>query len=148
MTPEEVPDGPVVLDTGVVSCLRSGRSRAGEFEGLLAGHPTVLTFVTVAELLYGAHDKRWGPPNRQRLERWLLGKPVIDVNAGVVAEWALLAHRLKEVGSPLKGGGVNDMWIAASALAQSVPLPVATENLADFERIADVSGLVLVHPDA
>lgn len=43
--------------------------------------------------------------------------------------------------------GENDMWIAASALAQVEALPVVTNNLRHFQPIAREFGLQLIHPD-
>jgi predicted nucleic acid-binding protein len=46
----------------------------------------------------------------------------------------------------LKGGGINDMWTAASALSHG--LPVVTNNLSDFKTIqSEVPALQIVHPD-
>jgi predicted nucleic acid-binding protein len=48
----------------------------------------------------------------------------------------------------LKGDGINDMWVAACAVAQSpTPLPVVTGNLSDFQTIARHFPLQLIHPD-
>lgn len=97
----------------------------------------------VAELLSAALDPRWGGTNRDKLLGWLQGKVVITATADVVEQWSRLAHRLR--GMPLQGGGANDMWVAACALAHA--LPVATGNLNDFQKIAAVSNLLIVHPD-
>jgi predicted nucleic acid-binding protein len=41
----------------------------------------------------------------------------------------------------------NDTWIAACALSVSPPLPIVTANLRDFQVLAAVSALTLIHPD-
>lgn len=46
----------------------------------------------------------------------------------------------------LKGEGINDLWIAACCLVHGLPL--ARNNLADFQTIARIApALRLVHPD-
>ena len=71
---------------------------------------------------------------------------VIPSDDDICRIWAELAAALAN--TPLKGEGVNDMWIAACALAQNPrPLPVVTGNLADFRKVAAKFPLVIVHPD-
>jgi predicted nucleic acid-binding protein len=55
--------------------------------------------------------------------------------------WAELYRRFKDQ------LGVNDIWIAACALAQPEPLALVTTDLSDFRRIAATFPLILVHPD-
>ena len=47
----------------------------------------------------------------------------------------------------LQRGGANDLWVAASALSADPPLPLATNNLSDFTKIAADNPLQLIHPD-
>jgi predicted nucleic acid-binding protein len=47
----------------------------------------------------------------------------------------------------LHNGGANDLWTAACALAQPRPLPIATNNVNDFQAIAKHFPVQLVHPD-
>ena len=46
----------------------------------------------------------------------------------------------------LKKDGLNDMWTAACVLAEEPPLPIATNNLADFELLASWRSFPIVHP--
>jgi hypothetical protein len=55
--------GPAVIDTGVFA-LRltpSGNLLAARYRSILAGRPALISFVTVAELGYGARLAGWGP---------------------------------------------------------------------------------------
>lgn len=54
--------GPVVIDTGVFGgrLTPSGRLVAALYRPMLEGRPAVISFVTVAELEYGARLAGWG----------------------------------------------------------------------------------------
>ena len=62
--------GPVVIDTGVFGArlTPSGRLLASRYRPVLEGRPAIISFVTVAELEYGAKLAGWGPDRLQRLE--------------------------------------------------------------------------------
>jgi predicted nucleic acid-binding protein len=139
----DVPDGPLLVDTDVFSMVHYAKGRGSEFELLLAGHPLALSFAAVGELRAGALKDNWGARRLADQQRFLTAYTVIPANSDVVARYAPLHARLHET---LKGGGVNDMWTAACALV--LGLPVATNNLSDFQRIRSVAtDLVIVHPD-
>src|SRR6266566_196909 len=55
--------GPVVLDTGIFGARLTPRGRllASRYRPMLEGRPAVISFVTVAELQYGARLADWGP---------------------------------------------------------------------------------------
>jgi hypothetical protein len=55
--------GPVVIDTGVFAArlTPSGSLLAARYRSVLEGRPAVVSFVTVAELGYGARLAWWGP---------------------------------------------------------------------------------------
>jgi predicted nucleic acid-binding protein len=55
--------GPVVIDTGVFGArlTPSGRLLASRYRPVLEGRPAIISFVTVAELEYGARLAGWGP---------------------------------------------------------------------------------------
>ena len=62
--------GPVVIDTGVFGArlTPSGRLLAALYRPMLEGRPAVISFVTVAELEYGARLADWGRDRLRRLE--------------------------------------------------------------------------------
>jgi predicted nucleic acid-binding protein len=104
-----------------------------------------LSFPTVGELRAGARIAGWQENRTRQLEERISQHYVVlTATDPVTAKWAEIYARLRD---QLKGGGVNDMWIAACALAQPVPPPVVTGNLTDFGRIAAAFPLELVHPD-
>jgi predicted nucleic acid-binding protein len=142
---EDVPDGPLVVDTDVFSWVTWRRQRYEEFDALIRGHTLAVSFATVGEVRAGAVSADWTAPRRRPLEdRISQHYVVLTATDAVTAKWAEIYARLR---GQLKGGGVNDMWIAACALAQPNPPPVVTGNLSDFGRIAAKFSLQLVHPD-
>jgi predicted nucleic acid-binding protein len=67
------------------------------------------------------------------------GIVVLDVTGGVGSEWARLRVHLVERGRRVS---VNDLWIAAGAVARG--LPIVTQD-DDFDPLDGVRGLVVVH---
>ena len=65
--------GPVVIDTGVFGARLTRRTMplAATYRPLREGRPAVISFVTVAELRFGAKLARWGPARLQQLEHEL-----------------------------------------------------------------------------
>lgn len=145
MRPEDVPDGPVLVDTDVFSWIAWRRERYLEFEKLLGGRVLALSFVSVGELRAGAIRAKWSQRRRDQLEALIRRYVVIAATDAVSHRWATIQAQLKD---QLKGGGVNDMWIAACALSQDPPLPIATGNVSDFSKIAKFFPLTVVHPDS
>jgi predicted nucleic acid-binding protein len=145
VTPADVPEGPLVLDTDVLSMVMWSRLRYREWEPLIDGHLLTISFVTVAEVRAGALIAKFGEARRRALEERVRQLVVLPASDAVTAVYAELFGRFR---GRLKGGGVNDMWIAACALAQvPAPLPLATANLSDFQTIASEFPLEIVHPD-
>jgi predicted nucleic acid-binding protein len=143
--PDEVPDGPLLVDTDVFSWVTWERARGSEFEALLQGHVLALSFATVGELRAGALIAGWGGDRWRRLEdRIARHYTILTATDPVTMRFAELYARLR---GQLKDGGVNDMWTAACALAQPVPPPIVTGNLSDFRTIAAAFPLQLIHPD-
>jgi hypothetical protein len=61
----------LVIDTGVFGArlTPAGRLLASRYRPLLEGRPAVTSFVTVAELQYGARLAGWEPPG---LDAWIM----------------------------------------------------------------------------
>lgn len=141
MNPADVPDGPLLVDTGVFSWVTWGRQRHADFTALMLNHVLVLSFATVAELRYGALKAGWGHDKMRALEQRIATYLIIAATDAVTRKWAELNCSYKDK------LGVNDLWIAASALAQSEPLPLVTTDLSDFRSVASKFPLRLIHPD-
>lgn len=143
MRAADVPDKPLLVDTDVFSWITWRRGRHAEFDELINGHLLALSFATVGELRAGAIEGL-GEKRRTILEDRIKQYVVLSATDAVTEWFAQIYARLHD---RLKGGGVNDMWIAATALAQPEQLPVVTGNLTDFERIAAEFPLEIIHPD-
>jgi predicted nucleic acid-binding protein len=145
MNPEDVPDGPLLIDTDVVSYWLLQTERGKAFSVLVADHEQAVSFATYGELLANAHRGRWGQRRLEMLRNQLKTFVVVPYTAQVVELWAEMHAKLS---GHLQKGGTNDLWTAACALALSPQLPIVTNNLSDFRTIAKAfPELRLVHPD-
>lgn len=135
---------PVLVDTDVFSWLRWERGPWEAWADLLDGHPFVLSFATVGELRSGALKAGWGARRSDELDRAIKACVVIPANDRVTTQFAALHARFN---GRLKGGGVNDMWIASCALVESPALPIATGNTTDFGTIASEFPIEILRPD-
>jgi predicted nucleic acid-binding protein len=143
--PEDVPPGPLLVDTDAFSWITWERGRFDEFDALIEGHVLALSFATVAELRAGALIGSLGDKRRRILEERIARYIVLTATDPVTQRFAEIYARFR---GQLKHDGINDMWIAATALAQPQQPPIVTGNRSDFERIATKFPLVIVHPDA
>jgi tRNA(fMet)-specific endonuclease VapC len=144
MRPEDVPAGPVLVDTDVATWLLLSAPQAAVWRPLLRGHVLALSFVNVGELLALPITKGW---QAARMSRWKADLrrtfEVVPFNAAITEQWAPLHIRYR---GHLQKGGANDLWIAATALSEQPSLPSATNNIRDFGKIAADFPLTLVHP--
>jgi len=56
--PSDVPDGPLLVDTDILSYVHAQSGRYADFEPLLAGHLLAISFATYAEALGHGHHRR------------------------------------------------------------------------------------------
>jgi predicted nucleic acid-binding protein len=141
----DVPEGPLLIDTDVFSWITWSRGRYMDFERLIVGHILLLSFATVGELRGGAFSIGWGAQKMARPESAIRTHYVVLPGTDRVAtEFGRIHARFRD---QLKGGGTNDMWIAACALAQPHVPSIVTWNIDDFATIASEFPLTIVHPD-
>lgn len=122
-----------LLDTSVLVALEGGR----QVDEAALPDEAFVSVVTVAELRAGVLAATDLGVRARRLATveavaWLEALPI---DTAVAAVWAEMAVRLRDAGRRV---GVNDVWIAAVAAANE--LPVVTQD-ADFDALADL-GLV------
>lgn len=125
-----------LLDTSVLIAPESGRAMdAHRLPERLAISP-----VTIAELQVGVLAATDVDLRARRLATLDVasGIALLPIDANVAAEWARLRIHLAQTGSRLN---VNDLWIAATALANG--LPVVTQD-EDFGAVEGIGGLVVV----
>jgi tRNA(fMet)-specific endonuclease VapC len=138
------PASPLVVDTSAFSRLANDDSASEVLRRSTDGRFLFLSFVTVGEALRGARARGWSQARVQALEESFRPYGVLTGNFKVAQTYAELWALLKRAGTPV---GDNDLWIAATALAQDPPLPVLTTD-GDFRKIAAVSGLKVEGLDA
>ncbi len=125
-----------LLDTSVFIAGESGRTLD---ETALPGEGAISP-VTVAELHVGVLAAADVDTRARRLATLeaVADVETLPIDNAVAAAWALLRIHLVESGRRLN---VNDLWIAATALARG--LPIVTQD-DDFEPIDGVGGLRVV----
>lgn len=121
--------GPVVIDTGVFSA-RLGRHESHlteKYRSILGGRPGIISFITVAEIQFGAKVAGWGASRLKRLDHELHRAEIVwpgpelvetycDLRAWCVRNGHGLGHKEHEA----------DRWIAATAIRLKVPLVAHT----------------------
>lgn len=122
-----------LLDTSVFIASETGRA-LGPLPDQL-----VTSVVVVAELRLGILTAV-EPSVRARRQATLEGTDdviVLPVDEAVAHTWAEMCHHVARAG---RRANVNDLWIAATAAAND--LPVITQD-ADFDVVEGVAGLVV-----
>jgi predicted nucleic acid-binding protein len=119
------PRGPVVIDTGVFGARLTPRGRplTASYRPILEGRPAVISFVTVAELEYGAQLANWGPDRLKRLNVEINRAQIVWPGPALVDAYAALRAECTRSGLGLAGKDHEaDRWIAATAIWLNVPL--------------------------
>ncbi|TFD86253.1 type II toxin-antitoxin system VapC family toxin [Cryobacterium serini] len=121
-----------LIDTSVFVALES--NRAIQFDRL--PDEQFVSAVTLGELYAGVHAAQDADTRGARLQTLdtVSIATVLNVDETVAAHWARLRQKLRESERRLN---VNDLWIASTALAHS--LPVFTQD-ADFQVLSDLGG--------
>jgi len=117
--------GPVVIDTGVFGARLTRRTMplAATYRPLREGRPAVISFVTVAELRFGAKLARWGPARLQQLEHELDQADTVWSGPSLAEAYATLRTWCVKAGHGLgQKAHEADRWIAATAIWLGVPL--------------------------
>lgn len=135
MSDPEAP-GQGVLDTSVLIAAETGR-RIDEARLPLE---SFVSTVTLAELHVGVLAALDTETRARRMDTLgtMADVEILPVDENAASEWARLRVHLAERGRRIN---VNDLWIAACALAHD--LPVVTQD-DDFEALDGVRGLVVV----
>ena len=131
-------DNPLLLDTDVLSLMMKGYLNP-DSSGLRA-YDWCVSFITVGELAKGAALANWDLRKWTDIADWLGRVVILPNDLRTSYTWGQLAAETQRRG---RKRPVNDMWIAAVALANDVPL--ATRNVKDYADFVDHHGLTLVH---
>jgi predicted nucleic acid-binding protein len=125
-----------LLDTSVFIARETDRRLRGD----LLPDESAVSAITVGELQAGVLVARDTDVRVRRLATLdaLGGIEVLSVDESVAASWALLRVHLAESGRWLN---VNDLWIAATALAHQIPVVTQDD---DFTPVHGVGGLEVI----
>jgi predicted nucleic acid-binding protein len=125
-----------LLDTSVFIAAESGR----QLDESVLPDEVAISPITIAELHVGVLAAKDVDTRARRLTTLeaVADVETLPIDNAVAAAWALLRIHLAESERRLN---VNDLWIAATALAHE--LPVVTQD-DDFEPIDGISGLAIV----
>ena len=123
----------LVVDTDVVSCIFKWHPLAPRYVDLLRGNDPIVSFMTLAEMRFGALEARWGPRRRNLLERYLSDFGVCYADQKLCTVWAEVKCESNRKGAPISS---PDAWIAATALYLNAPL--VTNNAKDYAHLKDL----------
>jgi len=125
-----------VLDTSVLIAREAGR-RLRTDRIPLHNATTVITEAELRAGILAASDTEVRARRLDTLER-IQGLTVLPADSRAAAQWARLRAQLAQSGRRLN---VNDLWIAAIAAANE--LPIVTQD-ADFEALEGVPGVQII----
>ena len=122
--------GQLMLDTNIVSYLMKGGALAQAYRPHVQDHLLATSFITVAELHFGAEKGNWGESRREKPEELLRNFVIIPYDHEIARRYGRLVAERQRAGRPI---ALNDAWIAACTVRHGVPL--VTHNPKDFEGI-------------
>ena len=128
----------ILVDTDVVSYIFNGHPQALFFQPYLSNKSLAVSFMTVAQLFYGAYHAGWGNNRLMRLENHLKNYVVLPYDYDICLQWAKVRNDCEHNGHSIEPA---DCWIAACALRYDCAL--ATNNGRHFK---DIKGLSLICP--
>jgi predicted nucleic acid-binding protein len=139
-----VRDEPALVDTDVASAPYReryfDRRVPGPIAEALADRRLAISLVSVGEAHYGARKRKWSSERAGRLLGFY--REMVDVvgiaDEDTAAEYGYLRASTEAVGQPIAD---NDLWIAACASANGLPL--VTLNRRHFEPLT-IFGLALL----
>jgi predicted nucleic acid-binding protein len=117
--------GPIVVDTTVFGArlikVRAGLAR--QHQPLIAGREAHISFVTEAELRFGARWAGWGEARLHRLEAVLASADAALPGPELIKASVSLRHQCMSTGHGLaQKEHEADRWVAATALWMGLPL--------------------------
>jgi tRNA(fMet)-specific endonuclease VapC len=108
--------GNLLLDTNAMIALIAGDSA---FLAAIQGCTTYAPIPALAELYYGAEKSSRVATNIEKLERYAAITVVLPLTEATARQWGKLRNELRLKGKPIP---MNDIWIAATAVENNLPL--------------------------
>jgi predicted nucleic acid-binding protein len=131
----------VVVDSDVASFfVNDDPVRLPRYEPHLQSRGVIIPFAALAEMLFGAEIKNWGPLRRGDIDAFVRKGSVHYPNRRVCELWAESRTLAQRVGKPLPP---QDAWVAATALYLGVPL--VTHNARHYAGVPQLQ--VITEPD-
>lgn len=127
----------LVADTNIVSYIFKKDTRGDLYKPHLENRVAVTAAQTLAELELMPLQNGWGEKRHAALRVNLKNYIFIETTEETCLQWAKIRFEARRNGKPVS---VGDAWIAATALAYSIPL--VTHNYDDFKNI---SGLQIIN---
>jgi predicted nucleic acid-binding protein len=139
-----VPEGPALVDTDVASTMYReryfDRRVPAALANALANRGLAISLITLGEAHYGARKRKWSSDRTARMLSFY--REMFDVvgvaNEDTAAEYGYLRASTEAVGQPIAD---NDLWIAACASSNGLPL--VTLNRRHFEPLT-IFGVTLL----
>jgi len=120
----------LVVDTDVASFIFKWHPEfAPRYVDIVRGSELTVSFMTLAEMRQGALEANWGRRKCDVLEAYLDDFSVLHSDSLLCSAWAAIRNESTRKGRQMG----SDEWIAATALALSVP-PV-TNNPKDYRHL-------------
>ena len=120
----------VALDTNVVIEIMRGNSKVIQ---QIEDFQLFCVPVTVCgELLFGVYNSLRSESELQKYHRFMSTAEVLEVNIGVVENYAKIRHKLKQKGRPIPE---NDIWIAAIAMSNDILLLSNDEHFLEIDDL-------------
>ncbi|MEZ6127856.1 MAG: PIN domain-containing protein [Planctomycetaceae bacterium] len=123
-----------VVDTDVISFFLRHDSRAEPYRPYLEGVRPVISFMTLAEIQYGAARAGWGTTRTEQMLKHLQQCIVFHETVELCRIWAQLRAEVESGGRHLSP---SDAWIAATAVL--LDLPLLSHNRKDYESVSSLS---------
>lgn len=136
--------GPVVIDTGVFSARLGRRDNrlTAEYRSILEGRPAIISFVTVAEIQFGATVAGWGSSRLRRLDRELHRAEVVWPGPELIDAYVPLRAWCVRNGHGLgQKDHEADRWIAATSIRLGIPLVAHDAIFANVGELTLISKL-------
>jgi tRNA(fMet)-specific endonuclease VapC len=122
----------ILLDTDV--CIEILRGNTKVLEHLsLAQETACISFMTVAELYYGAEKSNQVEKNKTNIERFLLATVVWESTIHILKKFGELKAKLDKTGNLIEDA---DLFIAATSLTHCKYL--VTGNVKHYQRIPEL----------
>ena len=120
----------VLVDTDVISYFFKKDSRDVLYKRYIEGKLAIMAAQTFAELQAWPLNNKWSVKRHEQLRKYIENNFVfVEVTKEICLEWAQIMADAKKRGYAI---AIADAWIAATALAYSIPL--VTHNYRDFKN--------------